>query len=344
MHNLRDKTILIVDDQESIRFAVSDFLSASYRVRSASDGLEALDVLKSEPVDLVITDIRMPRMDGLQLIQAIAQEYPDTQYALMTAYNADDYLRYVRERQIWNIIPKTTLLDVRFVGIMAYKLLSGDIFGPEKYFPRATISATTVGELHRLAQPGIPPTEGLYSFAVRTAEDYDCLSETVGQLLMKHGAPSMVLQVVEELASNALVRAPRHLLGELGPRAGARELLRAVVSDHGESPYRVCCGVIAGQAVVAIVDPHGTLERSEILDRLERYTTLGEDGLPLGVHDHHGRGLYISREHLDHLVFNIAPGKCTEVIGILALDQDQRYRSVSIYQTPATPPAEVSPR
>ena len=332
MLDLKDKTVLVVDDLESIRFAVSDYLRPAYHVLVAGDGREALTILKRQPVDLVITDIRMPHMGGLELIRVIAHEFPGTQYALMTAYNADEYLRIVREEQIWNIIPKTTLLDVRFIGIMAYKLLSGDIFGTDKYFPSASIAEASLDDLRHLTDPGTPLVDGLFSISIEAAEDYDGLSETVGQLLMRHGAPSMILQVIEELASNALVRSPRHLLSELGPRAGARELLRAVIEGGQEKPYRVCCGVADGQAVVSIVDPHGTLERAEILDRLERYTTLGPDGLPLGVHDHHGRGLYISREHLDHLIFNISPGRRTEVIGILALDQDRRYRSVSIYQ------------
>lgn len=339
MDNLKSQTILVVDDLESIRDAVAEHLSARYRVAMARDGIEALDILAERKIDLVITDIRMPRMDGLELIREIQEKYPSTQYALMTAYNTDDYLRFVREQKIWNLIPKTTLLDLRFVGIMADKLLSQDIFGVARYFPNTPIHKTDLNTLRALAARGNWNTEELFAFAIASEEDYEHVSETVGRLLMQRGAPSMTLQVVEELVSNALVRSPKQLRNELGERVGARELLRAALSIPGNPPYEMCCGVADGQAVVSVVDPHGTLQRDEILLRLERYTKVGEDGLPLGVLDSHGRGLFISREHLDHLVFNIHPKKRTEVIGIVSLELDQRYRAVSIYHRGEDPDA-----
>ncbi len=342
MVELKHKTVLVVDDHDSIRFAICDHLRPMCAVASARNGVEALELLRARQIDLVITDIRMPRMDGLELIRAVGREFPGTHYALMTAYDPDDYLRFVREEQIWNIIPKTTLLDLHFVSIMAYKLLSGDIFGIDKYFPEAPVTETTLGVLQRINESEAPLSDGLYTFGISTPSDYDRLSETVGRFLMRHGTPSMILQVVEELTSNALVRSPRHLVEQLGPKAGARDLLKAVVAEGTESPYLVTCGILERTAVLSVVDPHGTLERADVLERLERNTSVGPDGLPLGVHDPHGRGLYISREHLDHLIFNVAPGKRTEVIGLLSLDQDQRYRAVSIYQADVPKPTRVT--
>lgn len=60
--------ILVVDDQENIRKLISTYLMrAGYKVYNASDGLEALEVLDSEHIDLMIADVMMPNMDGYTL-------------------------------------------------------------------------------------------------------------------------------------------------------------------------------------------------------------------------------------------------------------------------------------
>lgn len=68
-------SILIVDDSITTRSLEKSILEAhGYRVRVAVDGLEALQQLNAEPVDLVITDVTMPRMDGLQLLQEMKKQ------------------------------------------------------------------------------------------------------------------------------------------------------------------------------------------------------------------------------------------------------------------------------
>lgn len=69
------KCILIVDDSPSLRQVVKITLTgAGYDVLEAGDGLEALDVLRAHKVNLVISDVNMPRMDGLSLLKAIKEK------------------------------------------------------------------------------------------------------------------------------------------------------------------------------------------------------------------------------------------------------------------------------
>ncbi len=70
---MNTKNLLIVDDSATARTLISMTLnkSASFRVLEASDGNEALACLESEPIDLVLTDIQMPNMNGLDLISQI---------------------------------------------------------------------------------------------------------------------------------------------------------------------------------------------------------------------------------------------------------------------------------
>ncbi len=66
-HGLR---VLVVDDDEAIRLYLGEVLrGAGCRVLTASDGIEAVEILGASPVDLLITDYNMPRMSGLELIQ-----------------------------------------------------------------------------------------------------------------------------------------------------------------------------------------------------------------------------------------------------------------------------------
>lgn len=67
-------TIALVDDERNIRTSLSMALEAEgYRVRTYSDGVQALEALTGDPVDLGIFDIKMPRMDGMELLRRIRQ-------------------------------------------------------------------------------------------------------------------------------------------------------------------------------------------------------------------------------------------------------------------------------
>ena len=71
-------TILIVDDDYEIRGMISDFLrdSESYNVLEAENGKEALEILKNNKTDLVISDINMPEMKGFDLLKEIKERFP----------------------------------------------------------------------------------------------------------------------------------------------------------------------------------------------------------------------------------------------------------------------------
>ncbi len=90
------RRILVVDDDALARKNISAFLaSEGYRVEQASDGIEALEVLKKHLFDLVLSDIVMPRMDGFALIQHVRSNYPHTRILAMTAYfQADSETRF----------------------------------------------------------------------------------------------------------------------------------------------------------------------------------------------------------------------------------------------------------
>lgn len=66
------KTILVVDDSSSVRYFVKDSLSSNgYNVIEAHDGLDGLDKLNGQKVHAIISDVNMPRMDGLTMVSEI---------------------------------------------------------------------------------------------------------------------------------------------------------------------------------------------------------------------------------------------------------------------------------
>jgi len=82
-----DLTILLADDEAGIRKVLGICLADSgYRVLTAEDGLEALDVFRRHKPEIVLTDIKMPGMDGIELLRKIKQESPDTEVIMITGH------------------------------------------------------------------------------------------------------------------------------------------------------------------------------------------------------------------------------------------------------------------
>jgi len=81
--------ILIVDDEESIRELVSKIVThIGYEAIVARNGQEALGILRNKPISIMITDMKMPEMDGLELTKVTRSEFPDLHIICMTAHGA----------------------------------------------------------------------------------------------------------------------------------------------------------------------------------------------------------------------------------------------------------------
>ena len=82
--------ILIVEDDTITRRNLSVLLSdEGYDVDQAGDGVQALEILAGQPFDLVLSDVVMPRMDGLKLLQKLQFVAPKTPVMIMTSYVSD---------------------------------------------------------------------------------------------------------------------------------------------------------------------------------------------------------------------------------------------------------------
>ena len=79
--------LLVVDDETNMRKVLGAMLRGTgYDVLTAGDGLEALEVLEAHHVDAVITDLRMPRLDGMGLLKRLGERYPALPVIIITAH------------------------------------------------------------------------------------------------------------------------------------------------------------------------------------------------------------------------------------------------------------------
>lgn len=79
-------TILAIDDEVGPREALRMILQNRYNVLTSDDPQEAMDTISSGEVDIVMLDIKMPKIDGLKLLKAIKAVAPDVEVVLITAY------------------------------------------------------------------------------------------------------------------------------------------------------------------------------------------------------------------------------------------------------------------
>lgn len=80
-------SILVVDDEDALRTVLSSELeSEGYVVATAGDGDEAITVLQGKSFDLVLLDIKMPRVDGFEVLRFIKERYPATKVIMLTGF------------------------------------------------------------------------------------------------------------------------------------------------------------------------------------------------------------------------------------------------------------------
>lgn len=88
-NNPEDITILVVDDEDEFKEVLREvFQMAGYACLTASNGLEALKILDRKNVDVLVTDIVMPGMDGIKLTETVKKKY-DCHVVMMTGYVKD---------------------------------------------------------------------------------------------------------------------------------------------------------------------------------------------------------------------------------------------------------------
>lgn len=79
--------ILVVDDEDALRTVLSSELEGEgYKVAAAADGAEAISILKNQIFDLILLDIKMPNVDGFEVLKFVKETNPETKVIMLTGF------------------------------------------------------------------------------------------------------------------------------------------------------------------------------------------------------------------------------------------------------------------
>jgi CheY-like chemotaxis protein len=286
----KDISLLVVDDQPEIRGMIANFLEdQGYFVQEAEDALNALNNnLEKKPFHLVLSDINMPEIKGFELLKMVRDRWPETKRVLMTAYNVEDYLDLAMSHDIGNIFVKTIPFNFQELSTVLDKLLSGDIFGIEKYFDSANNSKKT--------------------FMIKNGSDLEADAQRIVSSLPLVDKSNKISLVLIEILANAI------FYGIRKEPADKKETWNYNFELSDEEAISVNSMYDSEKFAISIVDKGGRLKKNDVPFWLHRQLHLDSTGLPLGVFDSHGRGFFIARQYIDRMVINIDKNKQTEII------------------------------
>ncbi len=288
MENLNE-VILLVDDELEIRQMILDYLKDNdgYTVYEAANGPEALEILSRIHVDLVLSDINMPVMKGFDLLKEVKDRYPSVKRVLITAYNVEDYFEMAMKYDIGNIFVKTTPFNFAELSSILNKLLRNDIFGLKHYF-----------------EPDVQSSQ----FKILSSRNLDKDAEKIVQMIDDKEEANRLELVVVELLTNAIFYGIRN---ELPDRKETWQHDFVLTDDKA---ITVEIAKDREKYAVSICDVGGRLKKTDVLYWLNRQNSRDRNGLPVGLYDSHGRGLFIARRYIDRLIINIDHSRRTEVI------------------------------
>ena len=99
-------TILICDDEEGVRESLKLILEEDYAIETANDGQEAFDKILKAKYDLVLLDIKMPKLDGLEVLDCLERAQCFTKVIVLSAYQSMDIAQKAMGRGVLDYITK----------------------------------------------------------------------------------------------------------------------------------------------------------------------------------------------------------------------------------------------
>ena len=127
--------ILIVDDEQIVRESLTNWLKEDgYQVEAAAEGTEALRKIADQPYHIVLLDLKMPGLNGIQVLQAIKKDFADTEVILMTAYGSVHTAVEAIKAGAYDYIVKP--FDPEEVGLLIKKILEHKNLVMENLFLR----------------------------------------------------------------------------------------------------------------------------------------------------------------------------------------------------------------
>jgi two-component system response regulator AtoC len=109
---VKPQKILIVDDEYLIRWSLGQTLSQrGYEVFSAENGVKAIEAIRTEPFDYIITDLLMPEVNGWKVLETALQTWPQPRVIVITAHGKEGTREIAKEKGAWAYVEKPYILD-----------------------------------------------------------------------------------------------------------------------------------------------------------------------------------------------------------------------------------------
>lgn len=158
--------LIIVDDEDMIRDGISmgiNWNELGFEVIGhAANGLEAIEAVKKSVPDVLITDIRMPEMDGVELMEFLSENYPSIKLVVLSGYNDFEYLKSSIKNNVFDYILKPTLisefvelfkrlkivLDEEYQKKKEYENLRKSLINNLPYLERIFLNQLVIGMFH----------------------------------------------------------------------------------------------------------------------------------------------------------------------------------------------------
>lgn len=287
-------TVLVVDDSPTDQRLVGGLLkSMDWTVKFASSGGDAVTAMQAEPPDLVITDLMMPGMSGLDLVSHIVTHHPSLPVILMTGAGSEETAVRALEAGAASYVPKSALggllLDT------ARKVLDA---GRAEWTQKRVMNSMTRSDSSFVLENDLQMIPPLVDFLHRSVRCVGLCDERTG---------IRICVALEEALSNAMFHGNLELQSEL--RIQNRDAYRNLLETRKRtSPY--CDRRL-------YVDAHLTAARGEFIIRDEGRgfdpRALPDPTEPANLENPSGRGLLLMRTFMDEMTFNESGNQVTLV-------------------------------
>jgi CheY-like chemotaxis protein len=285
-------TVLVVDDSPVDRRLLGELLGgrSDWTIQYAADGVEALSRVKEASPDLIVTDLRMPKMDGLDLVKAVRTDYPSVPVVLITAFGSEMLAVEALKLGAAGYVPKSQLAEKLLDTAEEVLTLSQADRNYERMIRR--LSRSELSFFLELENDGalIDPLIELVKQSVASLR----LCDATGQV--------RIGVALKEALLNAMYHG--NLEADFDERQTAQDAAVALVQERrSQPPYRdrrvfVDVTVSRDEARFVIQDEGPGFDVSAIPDPKDSTTGQGS-----------GRGLSLMRMFMDEVVFNSVGNK-----------------------------------
>jgi len=288
--------ILVVDDEPIVIRSAKRILGAEgYDVEGASGGREAIIMMEQKNYDLVLTDLKMPEVDGITLMRWIRKSRPETGIVVITGYPSQETIKEALELGIIDYVPKpftpAVLLDVTH---RAFEWMKGKV--PVEEIPKEEFPPSMISELDRVIKeyknkPGstIPVLQRAQEIVgylppiiqKRIARGLNVSTADVHSIVSFYSFFSMkprgehIVKVC--LGTACYVKGIEAVVTKL--KAELKIEMGGITDDKRFSMESVRCLGACGLAPVMVIDQdtHGTLEPKKVAQILDEYRPVSKE-------------------------------------------------------------------